>query len=92
MPKLAYIGAFIVFMVAFDLQERRHVHVARTRNGFQRTAKFWLEPKVELFERGEFTDKELRQIAAALREHQGAIMAQIHTFAEGKKVTPLHLS
>jgi hypothetical protein len=62
MPKLAYIGAFIVFIVSYDLQERRHVHIARTKNGFQRTAKFWLEPELELFERGDFTDKELRHI------------------------------
>ena len=91
MPKLAYIGDFIVFIVSYDLQERSHVHIARTKNGFQRTAKFWLEPEVDLFERGDFTDKELRHIADALREHHDAIRKQIEAFAEGVKVRPLNL-
>lgn len=90
-PKLAYIGAFIVFMVAFDLQERRHVHIARTKNGFQRTAKFWLEPSIELFMRGDFTDKELRIIESALCEHREAVLEQIQRFADGEKVIPLVL-
>lgn len=92
MPKLAYIGAFIVFVVSFDLRERRHVHIARTKDGFQRTAKFWLEPEVELFERGDFSDKELRLIERSLKEHRGSISKQINDFAEGKKVRPLILS
>jgi hypothetical protein len=92
MPKLAYIGAFIVFVVSFDLQERRHVHIARTKDGFQRTAKFWLEPEVELFERGEFTEKELRKIQLALEQHRGIISKQINDFAQGKKVHPIVLS
>jgi hypothetical protein len=92
MPKLAYIGAFLVFIVSFDLQERRHVHIARTKDGFQRTAKFWLEPDVELFERGDFTDKELRTIQAALQEHRGIISKQINDFSQGKKVRPLRIS
>jgi hypothetical protein len=91
MPKLAYIGAFIVFIVSYDLQERRHVHIARTKNGFQRTAKFWLEPELELFERGDFTDKELRHIKNALRVHQDAIGEQITAFSQGVKVRPLNL-
>lgn len=92
MPKLAYIGAFIVFIVAYDLRERRHVHVARTKDGFQRTAKFWLEPEVELFEHGDFTEKELRQIERALTEHRGSISKQVNDFAEGKKVRPIVLA
>ncbi len=91
MPKLAYIGAFIVFIVSFDLQERRHVHVARTKNGFQRTAKFWLEPEVEVFEQGEFTSKEIRYIQAMLHEHLEALEYRITAFADGQKVQPLHL-
>lgn len=91
MPKLAYIGSFIVYIFAYDLQERMHVHVSEGSQATKRAAKFWIEPNVEVFDAGSLTDREIRMICERLEEHQDALISLIKGFALGVKVQPLFL-
>ena len=89
MPKLAYIDSFIVYIFAYDIHERLHVHVAEGSQVTKRAAKFWLEPDVEVFDVGSLTDKEVRIIRERLEEHQEELVSLIKGFALGIKVKSL---
>lgn len=91
MPKLAYIGSFIVYIFAYDVQERLHVHVAEGSQVTKRAAKFWLEPNVEVFDAGSLTEKEIRMIREQLEERKEELISLIKGFALGVKVQPLFL-
>jgi len=91
MPKLAYIGSFIVYIFAYDVQERLHVHVAEGSQTTKRAAKFWLEPRVEVFDVGSLSDKEVNMIRERLEEHQEELVSLVKGFALGVKVKPLFM-
>ncbi len=86
MPKIAYYYGFTFFFYSYDLLERRHVHVAANKHGFNYSAKFWLEPHVEVFEAGELSQKEIREITKAIENNLDRIEEQILRFKNGLKV------
>jgi len=51
MPKVAVDGNLILFIVAYDLSERWHIHIANNKSERKRSAKIWLDT-LEVFERG----------------------------------------
>jgi hypothetical protein len=89
-PKIAVYKYFVFFIIAFDLKERFHIHVAKTKSRESRAAKFWLEP-VEIVERGDLTKAEMNLAVKLIRRNKEEIKRKIINFAEGKRSKPLSL-
>jgi len=68
MPTLLDIAGFVFYMVMFDCQEPRHVHVAR-RGDRRAPAKFWIDP-IRLETPGRYNSRDLARIARLIEEHQ----------------------
>ncbi|MCY7351268.1 MAG: DUF4160 domain-containing protein [Cytophagaceae bacterium] len=62
MPKIAVYKFFSFFFYAYDLAERRHVHVEAKKGRFRQPAKIWIEGKVEVFESGNLSQSELNEV------------------------------
>lgn len=90
MPKIAVFRYFVFYIVAHDLAERYHLHIAKTKGSRAAAAKFWLNP-VALFESGNLTTKELNTIEKLLIKNEDALIREINNFAEGRKVKTIQL-
>lgn len=90
MPKLVVYGNLIFFIVAYDLSERWHIHVANNKSERKRSAKIWLDT-LDVFERGKLTQQEINTAVNVLRENKEKVLAAIQTFAEGGKIKTLKL-
>ncbi len=86
MGKLVVLGWYYLHIWVGENEERRHVHAFRTnsRNAFG--AKFWIEPDIELFDRGEFTEVELNRIKKDINEYLPIINMQLDKVLAGEKV------
>ena len=62
MGKLLIFGWYYLHIWANEGHERLHIHVFRSKSKNAFGAKFWIEPKVELFEEGDFSPEELKKI------------------------------
>ena len=91
MGKLVIFGWYYLHIQAGETNERRHVHAFRSniRNAFG--AKFWIEPNIELFEKGEFTEVELNKIARDIEENFPIIIDQLNKVLMGEKVKAINL-
>jgi hypothetical protein len=91
MPKIAIFKNFLIFFYSSDLEERPHIHVIKNKTGFQNYAKFWISPSVELFKKGDFTDKELRTIEMVLQNNRNELLNQIERFRNGEHIKIIRL-
>ena len=90
MPKLAVYKFLTFFIVAYDLSERLHVHVNKSKGYKTRSAKIWLDT-LDVFEEGDLTKKELNTAIEILKQHKQEFTEQINKFAKGEKISTLHL-
>ena len=90
MPKIAFYKYLMFFIVSYDLQERLHLHVIKTKGRKSRVAKIWLDP-VEVFDRGDLKNKEINLVIKLIEKNKEEITGKIATFAKGKKSKPLKL-
>ena len=88
MPKIAVYKYFVFFIVAYDLQERFHLHVMKTKGRKGRAAKIWLEP-LEVFEKGDLTKTEINLVLKLIDKNKSEIKNKILSFAKGKKSKPI---
>ena len=58
MPKIALYKYLSFFIVSYDLRERLHLHIIKTKGRKSRVAKIWLDP-VEVFDEGDLTQTEI---------------------------------
>lgn len=89
MPKiLLYITAKIIWQFLFwntDYNENRaHVHVGK--RGTEHLCKIWLEPEVELAQKGDLTDAQAKEVMAIASEYQIRLLQQWNLFKQGKRV------
>jgi hypothetical protein len=94
MGKLLILKNYIFLIYASDIVEsRRHIHVTYSRRGFKKSCKFWLEPTIELDDKkkGEFSDRELREIAKLIHDHKATIMNQLSLFYQHQEVKAIRL-
>ena len=89
MPKvLLYTTAKIMWTFLFygtDVNENRaHVHVGK--KGTMKFAKIWLEPNVELAQKGELTDSQLKQLLPIVEGNKDALLKQWQIFKNGGNV------
>jgi len=81
--KLLIFARYVFLIYGSDIYElRKHVHVTYNHRGFKRSCKFWLETEVSLDEnkKGDFTDKEIREIADLIQENKQILLAQLELF------------
>ena len=86
MPKIAIFKQFVFFFYAFDLSERRHVHVEAKKGRFRKPAKIWIEHGVEVFDAGNLTRAELNEVCRVVEENLDALNSQFEKFIAGQKV------
>lgn len=89
MPKvLLYITAKVVWNFLFwntDFYENRaHVHVGK--RGTEKLCKIWLEPAIEIEDRGDLTNAQLKEILKITEEYHHLLLEQWENFKEGKTV------
>ena len=89
MPKiLLYITAKIIWQFLFwntDYNENRaHVHVGK--RGTEHLCKIWLEPAVELAQKGDLTDSQAKEVLAVACEYREKLLQQRNLFKQGKRV------
>ena len=90
MPKIAIYKYLVFYIVAYDLKELYHLHVIKTRKGYGNADKIWMDP-VEVFDRGDLTNKELLLVLKLIENNEAAIKNQIAKFAKGEKIKPVQL-
>ena len=90
MPKLLIIRNFIFLLFSVDVNEKRkHVHVEIRKGHKRRLAKFWLEPDVELFDKGNLSSKEIKEAEKMIYENYLLLISQIEKFFNGEDITTI---
>ena len=71
MPKLLIIKniVFLIFSVDFR-EERKHIHFVKKAVRKFNPAKIWLEPNIEISEKGDFNDVEINKIIKLVIEYK----------------------
>jgi len=81
--KLLILSKYIFLIYGSDISElRRHIHVTYAHRGYKQSCKFWLDPEIALDEnkKGEFTDKELREMEKLILENKALLERQLDLF------------
>jgi hypothetical protein len=61
-----------------DLMEnRRHVHVIKNTGRNFNAAKIWIEPDVDVARKGDFSEKEIREILSIVQENKMLLLSKI---------------
>ena len=78
MPKLLIMKSFVFFIWMQDLLEnRRHVHVTKNTGRNFNAAKIWLEPTIDVARKGDFSEKEIKEISSIVQEHKMLLLSEI---------------
>ena len=78
MPKLLIIKSFVFFIWMQDLMESRcHVHVIKNTGRNFNAAKIWIEPDIDVARKGDFSDKEIKEILNILKENKILLLSKI---------------
>ena len=89
MPKiLLYITAKVIWIFLFwntDYYENRpHVHVGKRNT--EHLCKIWLEPIVEVEDKGDLTDAQVKEVLRIATEYREKLLKQWKQFKEGKQI------
>ena len=89
MPKiLLYITAKVIWQFLFwntDYHENRaHVHVGKRST--ERLCKIWLEPNVELAEKGDLTDAQAKEVVEIAKQYCAKLLSQWNHFKQGETI------
>jgi len=78
MPKLLIIKSYVFFIWMQDLGENRcHVHVIKNTGRNFNAAKIWIEPDVEVARKGDFSEKEIKEIFQIVKENKILLLSKI---------------
>jgi len=78
MPKLLIMKSFVFFIWMQDLMEsRRHVHVIKNTGRNFNAAKIWIEPTIDVARRGDFSEKEMKEILNIVQENKMLLLSKI---------------
>ena len=71
-------------------ENRAHVHVGK--KGSQRLCKIWLEPEIEIADKGEFTDSQVNDMAVLAKKYREKLLEQWALFKQGKQVRTIKVT
>lgn len=87
MPKLLIIRKYVFLLFSVDIHEdRNHIHVEIKKGQRRRVAKFWLEPNIELVDKGNLSDKEINEAIKLIQDNIELLNTQIERFRKGEKI------
>jgi len=87
MPKLLISKWIEYFIFSGDIKEsRKHIHISVKKGRNRQIAKFWLEPKVEVFDKCKLSDKEINEIIKDINKNYSILIKQLDKFMSGKRV------
>ena len=87
MPKLLIIRQFIFLLFSADVREnRKHIHVEVRKGKRRYVAKFWLEPAIELIEKGNLSSTEANDAKKLIEKNYHLLLKQIAVVLRGDKV------
>ncbi len=76
------IQSYLFVLYSIDINESRmHIHVESRKGKFRISAKWWLEPEIQLATKGNFSAKEIKRIEKLIFEHSGLLVSQIEKFS-----------
>ena len=89
MPKaFVYATAKVIWTFLFygtdNNESRAHVHVGKRNT--EHLCKIWLEPDVELVEKGDLTDAQAKEVVAIVRKYREKLLRQWTLFKQGKAI------
>lgn len=86
-PKLLISKWIEYFIFSGDIKEsRKHIHVSVKKGRNRQIAKFWLEPRIEVFDKGRLSDKEINEIIKDIEKNYKILFKQLERFVSGEKV------
>lgn len=87
MPKLLISKWIEYFIFSGDIKEsRKHIHVSVKKGRNRQIAKFWLEPRIEVFDKGRLSDQEINEIIKDIDKNYIILIKQLDKFVSGEKV------
>lgn len=87
MPKLLIIKKYVFLLFSSDIfEKRKHIHVEIRKGKRRRSAKFWLEPEIELVKRGNLTNAEINAAKKLIKQHFKLLNNQIDKFSKKEKI------
>lgn len=87
MPKILIWKNIVFLIFSVDIREsRRHIHVVKKSVNKFYPAKFWLEPTIEIAEKGDFTNKEINKIHDLIVNFETDLHNQLTLFYKGEPV------
>jgi len=92
MPKLLIIRSYVFLIYSADITENRnHIHVESRKGRRRVSAKYWLEPNIELVDSGNFSKAELKRIEKLIKDNYVLLVNQVEKFKKGLKVKTIKL-
>lgn len=87
MPKLLIIRKYVFLLFSVDIHEdRNHIHVEIKKGHRRRVAKFWIEPNIELVDKGNLSNKEINETIKLIQDNIELLNTQIEKFRKGEKI------
>jgi len=59
------------------LENRLHVHVIKNTGRSFNAAKIWIEPDIDVARKGDFSDKEIKEILVIVQENKQLLLSKI---------------
>lgn len=89
MPKIATFKNFIFFFYSFDLTERIHLHISKSKN-YSNYAKIWLDT-LEVEYLGDLSNIEMNECIKIISKNKNKIISLIEKYKETQDIKSLKL-
>ena len=92
MPKILIVGDITFFIYSGDIHESRlHIHLEKKKGRYRKAAKFWLEPEIELENKGNLTVKEVNEVKKIIEMNRNSLVQQIRNFYNGLEIRTIRI-
>jgi len=92
MPKILIVGDISFFIYSGDINEKRlHIHVEKKKGRFRKAAKFWLEPEIELENKGNLSGKEINEVKKIIEMNKDNLVQQMKNFYNGLEIKTIRI-
>jgi len=83
-PTIHYESGYIFYFVSFDVAsgEPAHIHVGEGSHRPAHDAKIWLEPNVQVAQRGRFGNREVRRILHIVESRREQFLGDWHAYKD----------
>jgi len=92
MPKILIVGDISFFIYSGDINEKRlHIHVEKKKGRYRKAAKFWLEPEIELENKGNLSGKEINEVKKIIEMNKDNLVQQMKNFYNGLEIKTIRI-